>query len=53
VSHGRIINVQAGAGRYRAESSDGRLLAIGEVDASGRLKVTRGFAGSMQAPNEA
>lgn len=46
VSHGRVLHVAAAAGRYRADSSDGRLLAIGEVDPTGVFKVLRGFAGS-------
>lgn len=45
VSHGRTMRVGTAAGRYRAVSPDGRLLAIGEVDASGAFKVLRGFAG--------
>lgn len=46
VSHGRALHVAATPGRYRAESSEGRLLAIGEVDPAGVFKVLRGFAGS-------
>lgn len=43
VVHGRTLRVAAAAGSCRAESSDGRLLAIGEVDAAGVFKVSRGF----------
>lgn len=46
VSHGRALRVVGAPGRYRAESADGRLLAIGEVDAAGTFKVLRGFSGS-------
>lgn len=46
VSHGRAVRVAGASGRCRAESADGRLLAIGEVDAAGTFKVLRGFSGS-------
>lgn len=46
VAHGRGIHVAAGAVRCRAEALDGRLLAIGEVDAAGAFKILRGFAQS-------
>ncbi|MBS0383399.1 MAG: tRNA pseudouridine(55) synthase TruB [Proteobacteria bacterium] len=45
VVHGRVVHVAAPSGRHRVESSDGRLLAIGEVDASGAFRILRGFAG--------
>ena len=44
VAHGRALRVTAAPGRYRAHAPDGRLLAIGEVDATGTFKVLRGFA---------
>ncbi|MGH8216340.1 MAG: tRNA pseudouridine(55) synthase TruB [Rhodanobacteraceae bacterium] len=43
VAHGRALRVAAAAGRYRAQAPDGRLLAIGEVDAEGLFKGLRGF----------
>ncbi|MBN8735364.1 MAG: tRNA pseudouridine(55) synthase TruB [Xanthomonadales bacterium] len=46
VSHGRALRVADAPGRYRAESADGHLLAIGEVDAAGTFKVLRGFSSS-------
>lgn len=45
VAHGRVVQVTATAGRHLAVASDGRLLAIGEIDASGAFTVLRGFAG--------
>jgi tRNA pseudouridine55 synthase len=45
VAHGRALRVAAVPGRYRARAPSGRLLAIGEVDAAGTFRVTRGFAG--------
>lgn len=44
VAHGRALRVTAAPGRYRAHAPGGRLLAIGEVDATGMFKVLRGFA---------
>lgn len=46
VAHGRALHVSVAPARYRANAPDGRLLAIGEVDASGVFKVLRGFAGA-------
>lgn len=46
VAHGRIIRVEAAPGRLLAVSPEGRLLAIGEVDVAGQLRVLRGFAAS-------
>jgi tRNA pseudouridine55 synthase len=46
VAHGRALHVTATPGRYRANASTGRLLAMGEVDASGTFKVLRGFVDS-------
>ncbi|WHZ17858.1 MAG: tRNA pseudouridine(55) synthase [Rhodanobacteraceae bacterium] len=46
VAHGRALRVDTPPGRYRADAPDGRLLAIGEVDASGAFKVLRGFSSS-------
>jgi tRNA pseudouridine55 synthase len=43
VAHGRALRVGAASGRYRTHAPDGRLLAIGEVDATGMFKVLRGF----------
>lgn len=43
VAHGRGVRIGAAPGRYRAESPDGRLLAIGEIDVAGTFKVSRGF----------
>lgn len=43
VAHGRTLRVAAAPGRYRANAPTGRLLAIGEVDASGVFRVLRGF----------
>lgn len=43
VAHGRMIGTHVAAGRYRAMTASGHLLAIGEVDATGAFKVTRGF----------
>jgi tRNA pseudouridine55 synthase len=43
VAHGRALRVGAAPGRHRAHAPDGRLLAIGEVDATGMFKVVRGF----------
>ena len=48
VAHGRALPVTAAAGRYRTNAPDGRLLAIGEVDASGVFKVLRGFVGEVR-----
>lgn len=45
VAHGRSLHVTVAPGRYRARAPTGRLLAIGEVDASGVFKVLRGFVG--------
>jgi tRNA pseudouridine55 synthase len=45
VAHGRALRVSAAPGRYRAHAPNGRLLAIGEVDAGGMFRVLRGFAG--------
>lgn len=45
VAHGRQVMVGAVAGRYRAESPEGQLLAIGIIDADGTFKVLRGFSG--------
>ena len=44
VTHGRALRVIVAPGRYRAHAPDGRLLAIGEMDATGTFKVLRGFA---------
>jgi len=44
VAHGRALRIEAAAGNYRAEAPDGRLLAIGEVDAAGVFRVSRGFS---------
>jgi tRNA pseudouridine55 synthase len=46
VVHGRVVCVEAEAGRCRAEAADGRLLAIGEVNAAGEFRILRGFSGS-------
>ncbi|HEX5487620.1 MAG TPA: tRNA pseudouridine(55) synthase TruB [Rhodanobacteraceae bacterium] len=43
VAHGRALHVGTAPGRYRANAPGGRLLAIGEVGASGVFKVLRGF----------
>lgn len=43
VAHGRALRVAAAPGRRLAVTAEGRLLAIGEVDAAGRFKVLRGF----------
>ena len=43
VVHGRRLHVGAEPGRYRVHAPSGALLAIGEVDAAGTLKVLRGF----------
>ena len=43
VAHGRGIRTGAAPGHYRAHSPDGWLLAIGEIDAVGTFKVSRGF----------
>jgi len=43
VAHGRALRVTVAPGRYRAHAPNGRLLAIGEVDATGTFKVLRGF----------
>ncbi len=53
VSHGRVVQVDVRAGAYRVESCDGRLLAIGEVNAAGELRVMRGFVGSLHASDDA
>jgi hypothetical protein len=44
VAHGRRLHVDAAPGRYRVHAPSGDLLAIGEVDDAGTLKVLRGFA---------
>ena len=46
VAHGRVVRVDAKAGRCRAEAPSGRLLAIGEVDVTGAFIVLRGFVTS-------
>lgn len=43
VAHGRALRVAAAPGRRLTVTAEGRLLAIGEVDAAGRFKVLRGF----------
>jgi tRNA pseudouridine55 synthase len=43
VAHGRTLRVAAAPGRYVAISPTGRLLAIGELGATGLFKVSRGF----------
>jgi tRNA pseudouridine55 synthase len=48
VAHGRALRVTAAPGRYRAHAPSGRLLAIGEVDASGVFRVLRGFVGECR-----
>ncbi|MGH8214780.1 MAG: tRNA pseudouridine(55) synthase TruB, partial [Rhodanobacteraceae bacterium] len=45
VAHGRALHVTVAPGRYRTNAPSGRLLAIGEVDPSGALKVLRVFVG--------
>src|SRR5690348_12116761 len=47
VAHGRRLHVAANPGRYRVHAPLGALLAVGEVDVAGTLKVLRGFV----APN--
>ena len=47
VVHGRRLRVAPNPGRYRVHAPSGVLLAIGEVDVAGALKVLRGFV----APN--
>ena len=44
VARGRVVRVDAPAGRCRAESPGGQLLAIGQVDAGGDFRVLRGFS---------
>lgn len=44
VAHGRALVVDAAPGRYRACTTEGRLLAIGEVEAAGAFRILRGFA---------
>ncbi|WIG54887.1 MAG: tRNA pseudouridine(55) synthase [Rhodanobacteraceae bacterium] len=46
VARGRVVRVDAKPGRCRAEAPSGRLLAIGEVDATGAFSVLRGFVTS-------
>ncbi|MCE5233457.1 MAG: tRNA pseudouridine(55) synthase TruB [Mizugakiibacter sp.] len=43
LGHGRPVAVEAAPGRCRAHAPDGRLLALGEVDAAGTLRVVRGL----------
>ncbi len=43
VAHGRPLRVPAEPGRYLAMSATGRPLAIGEIDATGSFRVSRGF----------
>jgi tRNA pseudouridine55 synthase len=43
VAHGRRLRVDALPGRYRACAPSGKLLAIGEVDATGAFGILRGF----------
>ncbi|MGN6790593.1 MAG: tRNA pseudouridine(55) synthase TruB [Rhodanobacteraceae bacterium] len=43
VAHGRALQVTAAPGRFRAHAPSGRLLAIGQVDATGAFRVQRGF----------
>jgi tRNA pseudouridine55 synthase len=45
VAHGRALRVRAARGRHLARARSGRLLAIGEVDASGTFRILRGFSG--------
>jgi tRNA pseudouridine55 synthase len=43
VAHGRRLHVDARPGHYRACAPSGKLLAIGEVDATGAFGILRGF----------
>ncbi|MGH8152043.1 MAG: tRNA pseudouridine(55) synthase TruB [Rhodanobacteraceae bacterium] len=43
VRHGRALRVDVAPGSYRVHAATGDLLAIGEVDATGKFKVLRGF----------
>lgn len=43
VAHGRALRVTVAPGRYRVHAPNGKLLAIGDVDATGILRVLRGF----------